>query len=133
MRRGYLMLEALVAGVVLATTLGWVLFTVGEASRNTSIATKNTVAANLVNQRAQQVLARGFAVVAADFPASPETIVLGGATYTRTMTVGAATSQTWNTTETVNVKDVSITSTYTTRDGAVISKTSSVQVFEPAP
>ena len=132
-KRGYLLLEVTVAGVVLAVGILALFSAMLTTNNQITIASKRGMAASLATQGTSQAMGIGFTVTAADL--SNGVVTVAGTDYTVASVVGGTGTETWagggnNTGVTVDFKPVNVTVTYS-HQGAAQTAVAAARVYDP--
>jgi type II secretory pathway pseudopilin PulG len=122
-RRGYLLIEVAIGGVMAAVVVGSVLELLGHANDRTAISARQETALSLANQAIEQARSAGIGLTNGSNVDVPVPTGLNGR-YTRTRTVTSGTTTVSSTSPAgaavdllLDYKDVSVTVTFTTKQG----------------
>lgn len=132
-RRGYLLLEVMVSGVILATALVGAMITTQKATLVMAEASRESQAAQVLNQSISAFLAHpyGTAIPGTNYPAGTDTLSFGDRfKCDRSWSVNTTTEITHGAL-TLNVEIVTVTVTYNLPNGGQRTLTARARRYQP--
>lgn len=125
-RRGYLLMEVMIAGAITAVALGGLLTMAGNNLATSTLSARDLTAQGLVQRAVEQVRMKGYLAVTSE---SATTVSTEAGTYTRTIAVKTG-SETIFGGIASNFKDVAVTVTFAPGSAKPHTTTTTVRLYE---
>ena len=125
--RGYLLIDVMIGGVLVAIVLATILSVVLHARSRNVYAARDVVATQLVLERLDQVRSQAFGAIAAGTTTEATVAGITSGRYSRTTVI--TTGNTNGGGFTLDFKEIRVTVTYTTQDSGVRTSQATTRVY----